>query len=301
MEHTNLFAQALKSQPLTITAECLPPNGADATAVRKLAASLPKTVSAVVVASNHEEIRACALAFAVLLKQEKIEPVLPLVTRDMNRIALQSDALGAAMLGVGNLLCLSGDHQSLGVSPQSAGAFDLDPTQTILALKGLRDDGALLGGQRVSPPPALFLGAIAHPHLAPMKLNLIQTEKKVAAGAQFLFTQPLWDLASFGEWMGLICKAGLHEKTAIVASVRPLESVAQAEALFKKHASSPVPAALLARMRKASDPAKEGLTICAELASKVKGLQGVRGIHILSGGREETLGTILEQAGLTRA
>lgn len=301
MEHTNLFAQALKSQPLTITIECLPPSGTDATAVRRLAASLPKAVTAVVVASNHEEIRACALACAVLLKQEKIEPILPLVTRDRNRIALQSDALGAALLGVGNLLCLSGDHQSLGVSPQAAGAFDMDPTQVLLALKGLRDDGALMDHQRVSPPPPLFLGAIAHPHLSPMKLSLIQTEKKVAAGAQFLITQPIWDIASFGEWMGLVCKAGLHEKTAIVASVRPLSSIAQAEALSRKHASSPVPEALLARMRKAADPAKEGLTICAELTSKVKGIQGVRGIHILSGGREETLGTILEQAGLTRA
>jgi methylenetetrahydrofolate reductase (NADPH) len=209
--------------------------------------------------------------------------------------------LGASLLGISNLLCLSGDHQSLGVSPQAAGVFDMDPTQVLLAMKGLRDDGALLGGQRVSPPPALFLGAIVHPHLAPMKLNLIQTEKKVAAGAQFLITQPLWDVASFEEWMGLVCKAGLHEKASIVASVRPLSSVAQAEALSKKHAASPVPEALLARMRKAADPAKEGLTICAELASKVKGIQGLRGIHILSGGREESLGTILEQAGLTRA
>lgn len=295
------FCEILKSKRLTVTAEILPPKGADPAAVRRIAAALPKSVSAVVVAENHEEIRACALACAALLRQDGIEPILPLVTRDRNRIALQSDALGAALLGIANLLCVSGDHQSLGVSPQAAGAFDLDPTQVLLALKGLRDEGALMDGQRVSPPPALCLGAIAHPHLAPAKLNLLQMEKKAAAGAQFLITQPVWDAAGFAAWMARVREAGIHEKTAILAGVKLLSSAAGAAESSRRHAAAPVPEAVRDRIGKAADPAKEGIAICAELAAAAAGIEGVRGVHILSGGREDALAAVLQQAGLPHA
>jgi methylenetetrahydrofolate reductase (NADPH) len=301
VEVKSQLAQALQAQRLVITAECLPPRGADGSAVKQLVASLPKALSALVVAENHEELRACALSFAALLVKEKVEPVLPLVVRDRNRIALQSDVLGAAALGVTDVLCLSGDHQSLGVSPQAAGAFDVDPIQLLQALKAMRDEGVLLGGERLAPPPALFLGAVAHPYFRPMKLNVLQTRKKVSAGAQFLFTHPLWDLAGFAEWMAAVRDAGLHDKAYIFASVRPLASAEQAEALQKRHRSAAISDAVIARLRKAGDPAREGVALCAELAAKAKEIQGVRGLHILSAGREEALGPILEQAGLTRA
>jgi methylenetetrahydrofolate reductase (NADPH) len=216
MELKSQFAQALRAQRLVVTAECLPPRGADGSAVRQLVAALPKAVTALVVAENHEEIRACALSTAALLLRENVEPILPLVARDRNRIALQSDALGAATLGVANLLCLSGDHQTLGVAPQAACAFDMDPVQLLAALKAMRDEGVLLGGERLAPPPAFFLGAVAHPYLRPLKLNLVQTGKKVAAGAQFLLTQALWDEAGFAEWMSAVRDAGLHERAYIL-------------------------------------------------------------------------------------
>ncbi|MCY3024265.1 MAG: methylenetetrahydrofolate reductase [Planctomycetota bacterium] len=301
MEVKNQLSQALRAQRLAITAECLPPRGADGAAVKRFVASLPKAVSAVVVAENHEEIRACALSCADLLLKEKVEPILPLVVRDRNRIALQSDVLGAALLGVTNVLCLSGDHQSLGVCPQAAGAFDVDPIQLLQALRAMRDDGVLPGGERLTPAPALFLGAVVHPYLRPMKLNVLQAKKKVAAGAQFLFTHPLWDVAAFVEWMNAMRDAGIPEKAHIVASVRPLASAEQAEALQKRHKADGIPDALLARMRKASAPANEGIALCAELAAKAKDIQGIRGIHVLSAGREDAVAPILEQAGLTRA
>jgi methylenetetrahydrofolate reductase (NADPH) len=293
------FAQALQTQRLVITAECLPPRGADGAAVKQLAAALPKAVSALVVAENHEEIRASALACAVLLLKENVEPILPLVVRDRNRIALQSDALGAAVLGVNNILCLSGDHQTLGVCPPAAGAFDVDPVQLLQALKAMRDEGVLLGGEHLASPPGLFLGAVAHPYARPLKLNLLQTGKKVAAGAQFLITQPLWDMAGFAEWMGAVRDAGLHERARILASVRPLDTAEQAEALRKRHAAAALPDALIARLRKASDPRKEGIAACAELAAQAKDIAGVRGIHVLSAGRADAVAPILEQAGLS--
>ncbi|MGD0094381.1 MAG: methylenetetrahydrofolate reductase, partial [Planctomycetota bacterium] len=194
-----------------------------------------------------------------------------------------------------------GDHQSLGVAPQAAGAFDLDPTQLLQVLKAMRDEGVLIGGERLTPPPALFLGAVVHPGLKPLKLNILQVMKKVAAGAQFLITQPLWDTAGFAEWVNAVRDAGILERAQILASVRPLAKAEQGEAFLKRHRSAAIPDALLARLRKAGDPAKEGVAVCAELAAKAKDIQGVRGIHVFSGGREDALAPILEQAGLTRA
>jgi methylenetetrahydrofolate reductase (NADPH) len=301
MEVKSKFSQALRTQRPVITAEFLPSRGADGSAIRQFVASLPKAVVALVVAENHEDIRACALASAALLVRENIEPILPLVVRDRNRIALQSDVLGASALGVANMLCVSGDHQSLGVCPQAAGAFDVDPLQLLQGLKAMRDEGVLLGGERLASAPGLFLAAVAHPFLRPLPFNLLQTKKKVAAGAQVLFTQPLWDMTGFAEWMTAVRDAGLHEKTHIVASVRPLASAEQAEALQKGHASAGISDAIIARMRKASNPAQEGIAICAEIAAKAKDIQGVRGIHILSAGREDALAPILSQAGLARA
>jgi methylenetetrahydrofolate reductase (NADPH) len=301
MEVKSQFSQALRTKRPVVTAELLPARGGDGAAIRQFAASLPKSVVAVVVAENHEDIRACALSFAALLLKEKVEPILPLVARDRNRIALQADALGAAALGVTNVLCVSGDHQSLGACAQAAGAFDVDPLQLLQGLKAMRDQGVLLGGERVTAAPALFLAAVAHPSLRPTGLNLLQTKKKVAAGAQVLFTQPIWDMTGFAEWMTAVRGAGVHEKTHIVASVRPLASVEQALALQRKHPSEGISDALVARMRKAANPAQEGIAICAEIAAKAKDTQGVRGIHILSGGREDALAPILQQAGLACA
>jgi len=162
----------------------------------------------------------------------------------------------------------------------------------------MRDEGVLLGGERLGPPPAFFLGAVAHPCLRPMKLNLLQTGKKVAAGAQFLLTQPVWDIAGFAEWMSAVRDAGLPERAAILASVRPLASAEQAEAIHKRHQAAAIPDAVIARLRKAGDPAREGIAICAELAAEAKDLQGIRGIHILSAGGEDTLAPIIEASGL---
>ena len=170
-EVNSRFAQALRTGRLIVTAESRPPRGAGGATIP----SLPATVCALVVPDNHEEIRASALSCALQLLHQGIEPVLTLVTRDRNRIALQSDVLGAAALGVTNFFCVSGHHQSLGVAPEAASAFDIDPIQLLQSLAVMRDEGVLLGGERVDQPPALFLGAAAHPFLRPMALNLIQT------------------------------------------------------------------------------------------------------------------------------
>jgi len=294
MEPGTKLADALRSGRLALTAEYVPPPGADGEVIRKQAASLPPVLDAVVVVDNHEEIGASALACSSILAAEGVEPILAISTRDRNRIALQSDVLGAAMLGVANVLCLSGEHQSLGVCPEAAGAFDIDSIQLIQVLTMMRDEGVLLGGKPLQSRPPLFVGAAADPYLRPLELALIGLRKKVEAGAEFLLTQPVFDVESFAEWMSAVRKAGLHERTHIIAGVRPLVSAEQPERLR-------IPVDLTARLRQSSDPAREGISVCADIAVRAKGIEGVRGIHILSGGPDEAVTNIIQQAGLSRS
>ena len=292
MEPATKLAHALRSGRLALTAEYVPPAGADGEVIRKQAASLPPALDAVVVADNQGEIGASALACSSILAAEGKEPVLTISTRDRNRIALQSDVLGAAMLGILNVLCLSGEHQSLSASPEAAGAFDIDSVQLVQALTRMRDEGVLLGGKGLQSKPPLFVGTSAHPYLRPMELALIGLRKKVEAGAQFLVTQPVFDVEGFVEWMGAVREAGLHERTHIIAAVRPLVSAEGTERLR-------VPDELSARLRESSDSAQEGIRICADIAVQLKGLEGVRGIHVLSGGGNDAVAHVIQQAGLS--
>jgi len=279
------FGQALTSGRLVITAECLPPRIGGAEAVKKLSTVLPPSLDAVVVADNPDEIHGSALACAALLAREGREAVLSMVTRDRNRIALESDALGASALDIGAILCLSGNHQSLGVCPQAAGANDIDSIQLAQALKSLE-------------LPEMLVGAVAHPYQQPLELNLLRLKKKIAAGVDFLLTQPVFDLAGFTLWMDSVRAAGLDKRAAIIASVLPLTSVDKAEALRQRQTYGPLDEAVIARLGKASDAAKEGLAMAAEIAAQLKTVPGVRGIHILSGGCEALANGVIEAAGL---
>ena len=279
------LGQALSSGRLLLTAECVPPRGGGAEAVRALSAALAPSLDALVVADNPEEIHGSALACAALLAQDGREVILTMATRDRNRVALESDALGASTLGVKGILCLSGQHQSLGVCPQAATANDIDSLQLTQALKGLE-------------LPNMLFGAIAHPSLRPLELNLIRLKKKIIAGADLLFTQPVFDFDAFAIWMEAVRAAGLEGRAAIIASVLPLTSVEQAESLRQRQTYGPLGEAVVARMSQASDAAKEGLTMAAEIAARLKSVPGVRGIHILCAGAEALAGQVIKAAAL---
>jgi methylenetetrahydrofolate reductase (NADPH) len=206
-------------------------------------------------------------------------------TRDRNRIALESDALGAAALGVDAILCVGGHHQSLGAGPQVAGANDMDSIQLTQALTAI----AL---------PGLAIGAVAHPHQQPLELNMLRLRKKIAAGAKFLVTQSVFDLAAFTVWMDAVRAAGLDNQAAIIASVLPLTTIEEAESLRQGQTYGPLDEAIVARLTASSDPAKEGLAIAVEIACRLKTVPGIRGIHILSGGSGSVAGEVIQQAGL---
>ena len=198
------LASALASGRLAVTAECVPPRSGDAAAIKKLSAELPPNLDAVVVADNPDKIHGSALACAAILAAEGHATVLSMVTRDRNRIALESDALGAMTLGVSGILSLSGDHQSLGACPQAAGVYDIDSVQLVQALKRL----------------GCMVGAAAHPYMQPIELNLLRLRKKVAAGVDFVLTQAVTDLDGFAQWMDAVRAAGLDQRVAIVAGVQ---------------------------------------------------------------------------------
>jgi methylenetetrahydrofolate reductase (NADPH) len=279
------LAQALSTGRLATTAECVPLRGGDAAAVKKLAEVLPAGLDAVVVADNPGAIHGSALATATMLAREGRDAVLTMVTRDRNRIALESDALGAWALGVDAVLSLSGDHQSLGVAPEAAGVYDIDSIQFVQKLKTL--------------VPELTVGAAVHPYQTPMELSLLRLRKKIAAGADFLLTQAVFDLEGFKRWMEAVRAEGLEKRAAIIASVLPLESVEEAKELERRRTYGPVGEAAMARISQAGDAAKEGIAMAAEMAAAVKGIEGVRGIHILCGGNEQAAAAVIQQAGLT--
>lgn len=291
----NNLAQMLDTGRLVVTAECLPPRGADASAVRKMAASLPARLDAVVVAES-------GVACAAILAAEKRHPVLSMITRDRNRMALESDILGATSLGIDSVLCLSGDHQSVGLhaQPRAAGAYDIDSVQLIQGVQTMCQAGVDFAGRKLDAAPDVFVGAAAHPCQRPMELNLLRLRKKVLAGAAFFMTQAIFDLASFTEWMDAVRAAGIDKKAAIIASVLPLSSVEQAQRLATEKTYAPVTAEVIARLTKAPDAAKEGIAIAAEIARKVKAIAGVRGIHIFCGG-EGAVAAVIEQAQLAQA
>lgn len=301
MEAATRLAETLRSGRLALTADCVPPPGADSEVIKKQAATFPPALDAVVVADNHEGISASALVCSSILAAEGTEPVLTILTRDRNRIALQSDILGAAMIGVANVLCLSGDHQSLSVCPEAAGACDIDSVQLIQALTMMRDEGTLFDRKPLQSRPALFIGAAAHPYLHPLELALIGLRKKVEAGAQFLITQPVLDVVGFAEWMSAVREAGLHERTHIIVSVRPLASAGQADDLRTRHRAAPIPDDVMTRLRESNDPMREGIGICAEIAAQLRDVEGTRGIHILCGGSGAVAAEVIQQGGLSRS
>jgi len=292
------LAQTLSAGKSVLTAECLPPASSDPEAIRELAVQFSSAVDAVVISENHHETRGSALACAALLAAQKLEPVLPLSTRDKNRVALESDVLGASALGVKNFLCVTGLHQRLGASTPAASVYDLDSTQLIEGLGMMANMSLGLNGRPLSNSPELFVGATAHPHLTPVELSILQLRKKVLAGAEVVWTDPIFDVQAFENWMQAVRAAGLDKKVAIIASVLPLTSPEQAAFVRTKPAGKGITDVMLDRLRQPTNGSNPTVAMASELIAKIKAIPGVRGIHLLTGGAEALTGSIIASAGL---
>jgi methylenetetrahydrofolate reductase (NADPH) len=293
----------LEAGKFAVTAEAGPPRGARPEVVREKAKILKGFVDACNVTDNQTSVvRMCSLAACKILQEEGLDAVMQMVTRDRNRIAAQSDILGAASLGISNLLCLSGDHQCFGDHPQAKNVFDLDSIQLLQVAKGMRDDGKFAGGKEVDGKPELFIGAAANPFADPFKIQVPRLAKKVAAGAQFIQTQCVFNLEKFAEFMKGVRDRGLDKKTYILAGVIPLKSATMAEYMAAKVAGTDVPAAYIERMKgvEKKKQKQEGIKIAVETIQKLKEIKGVRGVHIMAIEWEDAVPEIVQQAKLVR-
>jgi methylenetetrahydrofolate reductase (NADPH) len=286
---------------LAVTAECGPPKGADPDAILRKADLLSGKVDAINVTDNQTAIvRMSSLAACSLLLSKKLEPVLQVVVRDRNRIALQSDILGASAIGIKNILCLSGDHQCFGNQPQAMGVFDLDSIQLVQTVKTMRDQGTVLGGESLTKSPQLFIGAAANPFADPLELRAIRLAKKIRAGADFIQTQCVYNFQRFQEWMSMIRDKGLTEQVSILAGVTPLKSVGMARYMKDKVAGMDIPDEVITRIEGVpkAKQRKEGIQICVETIQRLKEMQGIKGFHVMAIEWEEAVGEIVERAGL---
>ena len=293
--------KVLKAGHFAVTGECGPPRGADPEVIKKKAALLRDSADAFNITDNQTSVvRMSSIAASVLMIQEGMEPVMQMVCRDRNRIAMQSDILGACSLGIKNMLCLSGDHQKFGDHPQAKNVFDLDSIQLINTVKTMRDEGKFQGGQEIKGAPKLFIGAAENPFADPFEIRVPRLAKKVAAGVDFIQTQCIFNLAKFELWMKQVVDRGLHEKVYILAGVTPFKSFGMAKYMANNVPGMDVPEDLLKRMKDTpkEKQAEEGITIAVETIAKLKAMAGVAGIHIMAIEWEEKVGEIAQKAGL---
>ena len=294
--------KVLAAGHFAVTAECGPPKGADPEVIRKKGNLLKGFVDSVNVTDNQTGVvRLSSLAACAILREEGLDPVLQMVTRDRNRIALQSDVLGASALGIRNILCLSGDHQSLGNQKGAKGVFDLDSMQLLQTVRQMRDKGIMLGGDRLNANPALFVGAVENPFGDPQGYRVARLAKKIRAGAEFIQTQCIYNLARFSEFMTQVRDRGLDSKVFILGGITPLKSIRMAEFMRDSVAGMDVPDEIIARMKgvPAKEERQEGIRIAVETIRALKELKGVHGVHIMAIEWEEVVPTLVEEAGLS--
>ncbi len=293
--------KVLTAGHMAVTSECGPPRGSDPEVITRKAKLIRAHVDAVNITDNQTSVtRMCSLAACIQLKLMGVEPVLQMVTRDRNRIALQSDILGAAAFDIHNILCLSGDHQSFGDCPTGQNVHDLDSMQLLQTVRHMCDEGKFLGGAKIDRPPQMFSGAAANPFADPYEIRIPRLAKKIAAGAQFIQTQCIYNLDKFEQWMQAAYDRGLTEKVAILAGLTPMKSAGMARYMKNRVPGMDVPDELVKRLAgvaKEQQP-EEGINICIESIQRLKEIKGLRGFHIMAIEWEEMVPRIVEAAGL---
>jgi methylenetetrahydrofolate reductase (NADPH) len=282
-----------------VCGEMGPPQSADGGVIERKSVHFRGYVDAVNLTDNQTAIvRMSSVACAALAIQQGLEPIVQMTCRDRNRLALQGDLLGAYALGARNFLCLTGDHQSMGNHPQAKNVFELDSVQLIEMVRRMRDDKVFQSGEEMKVEPRVFIGAAENPFADPFEFRAPRLAKKAAAGADFIQTQAVYDLPRFEKWMEMVRERGLHEKVAVIAGVLPCKSARGLEYQKTQVPGMSVPDELIARMKGAEKPEEEGIKICVETISRLREIEGVRGVHIMPVMWERILPTVVEQAGL---
>jgi methylenetetrahydrofolate reductase (NADPH) len=311
----------LRAGHFAVTGELGPPQSADGEEIREKAKLLKGVVDAVNITDNQTAIvRMSSIGAGTIVVQEGLEPIIQMTCRDRNRLAIQADLLGAYALGMRNLLCLTGDHQAFGNHPTAKNVFDLDSIQLVQTVAAMRDDKVFECGDAMKgQEPCFFVGAAAAPFADPIDFRPYRLGKKVKAGANFIQTQLVFDIAAFKKFMEKVRELKLHEQTYILAGVGPLKSLGMASYMKKSVPGILIPDKLIERMKKVSQPwaskkkdeltkedkrarakawREEGIKICTELVKELHKIEGVAGVHVMAIEWEEAVKPIVEGAGL---
>ena len=301
MKTESRLEKILAAGHLAVTSECGPPRGCQPGHLIEKAKYLEGIVDAVNVTDNQTAmVRMSSLAASFIIKQQGLNPLFQVTCRDRNRLAMQADIIGAYSMGIDTMLCLSGDHTKFGDHPMAMNVHDIDSIQMIQMVRDMRDKGIFQGGAEIKGPPKMFIGAAANPFADPFELRVMRLAKKIAAGADFIQTQCIFNVPKFEKWMEGVRERGLHKKCYILAGVTPCKSLGAAKYMANRVPGMDVPKEIVDRM--ASVPkekqAEEGVTICVETIEKLKKIEGVAGIHIMAIEWEEKVQEICERAGL---
>lgn len=301
MKSGSNLERILTEGTFAVTGELGPPRSASVEAVKEKAQYLKGMVDAVNITDNQTAVvRMASMAASALAIREGLEPNYQMVCRDRNRIAMQSDVLGAYALGIRNMLCLSGDHQQFGDDPKSKKVFDIDSIQLIAMVKMMRDEAKFMSGKEITDPPKMFIGAAANPFAQPYEFRVHRLAKKVAAGADFIQTQCIYNMDRMREWVKQANDMGLTEKVYVLAGVTPMKSLGMARYMKNNVPGMDVPDWVIDRLKgvEKKQQASEGIDICCEQIAEFKEMKGVAGVHLMAIEWEKRVPEIVEKAQL---
>ena len=291
------FERILRAGHFAVTAEIAPPDSADPEAVYARAALFDGYVDAInATDSSGANCHMSSMGICSLLTRRGYAMILQQSCRDRNRIAMQGDILGAAAMGVCNVLCLSGDGVESGDHPQAKPVFDMDSISALGMVRHMRDEQQFLSGRAISSPPRLFLGAAANPFAPPLDFRPHRMAKKIAAGAQFIQTQYCFDVDRMKTFMAQVRDLGLLEEAFVLAGVGPLASAKAAEWIRKNVAGVHIPDDIIRRLAGAEDQKQEGVDLCVDLIEQMREIEGVSGVHIMAYRMEDRIGEIVSRS-----
>jgi methylenetetrahydrofolate reductase (NADPH) len=291
--------KVIESGAFVVTGELGPPKSAEREKVEHHAEMLRGYVDAFNLTDNQTAIvRTSSIACGTMLVQMGLDPIIQITCRDRNRIAIQSDVLGAVSMGIKNILCLQGDHANFGNEPGAKNVYDLDSMNLISSLKAMRDDQVFIGGEKLAAPIDIYIGAVENPFADPFEYRAYRLAKKVEAGADFIQTQAIYDMERFERWMEKVRELGIHKKVPILAGVIPIKSLGAVRYMKNNVSGMIVPDEVFERIKGASDKKEEGIKLCVETIEHLKHVEGLAGVHIMAVAWEEIVPEIVTRAGL---
>jgi len=301
MKTESRLEKVLAAGHIAVTSEVGPPRGCNVDIVKEKANMIKDYVDGINVTDNQTAmVRMSSIAGGVIVKQMGYDPIIQMVSRDRNRLAMQADIIGAYSLGINTMLCLSGDHPKFGDHPDAKSVYDVDSVNMIRMVKDMRDEGKFMGGADIKNPPKMFIGAAANPFADPFELRVARLAKKVAAGVDFIQTQCIFNMEKFEKWMEGVCDRGLDKEVYILAGITPMKSVGMARYMKNRVPGMDVPDEVIKRLEGVSkeQQPEEGIKMAIEQMQRLKEVKGVAGFHIMAIEWEERVHEIVEGAGL---